>query len=421
MSAEVVLVGRVTDVRRARVRGPASEPVHRVHLVVLEAFRGVSDRGVDIVTSTSSCGISFKRGEEYLIYAWRDRETGLLKTSACSRTNLAAQSVENIENLRGLTSGQGPSQVFGFVTREPSDLQLPFRASVPISGVRIHLRSGDKSWQTTTDERGEYEFGGLPGGVYEASADLVDGPADQRQRRFTLVSGGCSRQNFLGVTVGRIAGRLIDSDNQPVPNVLVEIKGVPPTPDPRLVFSRFTDAEGRFIHEMLPMGEYLLGVNLRSPPNKRDWYGKRAPFERSFFPGVTVRNEARILKLQAGQNIEELVFQLPPRPNVRTIHGRAVFPDGSPATAVVALLDLDYPGDEAQVEAVLTDRDGGFWVAGIEGRPYALLATGKYKGRLVHSGFTEISPDVKELVRLVLSRESCEICSRFQIWRSPLW
>lgn len=222
LRTEIVFVGRVK-----RVRLVDKGTVREVRLTIRESFRGVTDQEVDLITSTSDCGIDFLANKNYLVYAWRDQNSGRLKTGACSRTALVEESAENIENLRAITSGRGVSRVFGFATSNPSDLQIPVRPSLPIAGIPIVVRSGSVSWRTVTNDRGEYEITNLPAGKYEASAALPKTNEDQRTHWFELVAGGCSRQNFLGVPVARISGRLLDASNQPVPNVLVEVEAVP--------------------------------------------------------------------------------------------------------------------------------------------------------------------------------------------------
>jgi tissue inhibitor of metalloproteinase len=427
MNAEIVFRGRVTGLQQSTSGSSGSEALRQAHLVVLEAFRGMTDREADIFTSLSDCGIRFEERKEYLIYAWRDKVSGRLETGACSQTALAERSIENIQNLRELTSGKGPSHVFGFTTSEPSDLQLPFRASLPLVGVPILLRSGNKSWQAVTDNRGNYEFKSLAGGLYEISAELSGISTEQRVRQFKLEPGACIRQNFLGVLVGRISGQLLDSLNQPVPNILVDIKAVPPTKQPQIFLRGLTDTQGRFSYGTLEMGQYVLGVNLEDPPGKHDWYGKRVPYSSSYYPGVATASDARIVKLEAGpnQNIDGLEFRLPPNPAPMVVRGNAMLPNGSPARAIVSLLDLAYPGDKAQVDTVRTNPDGSFSISGVEGRPYAILAQARRDGRIQHSELTAIVPNTARPFRLVLSNddspESCEVCKRFQIWESPLW
>ena len=344
MNTEAVFVARVEGVRRVSPASGRGESSRKVHVVVIEAFRGVADPELDLFSPASDCGIDFQNGKEYLIYAWRDSASHQLQTYACSRTALAERSEQNIEELRSLLSGRGTARVFGFVTADPANLEIPFRASSPVEGIPIVLRSSGHSWRTITDFHGDYEFKDLPPATYEEAAELQGNGADRTRSQITLTAGACSRQNFLSVPVARISGRLLDSGNQPVSGVLVEIEAVPPTRQPRPIFRKFTDADGRFTYTNLEMGRYVLGVNLENPPYAHDWYDKRSRLPRAYYAGVTDRDQAAVVTLQGGQNVDELEFRLPPSPHVLTLRGNVVLPDRSPVQAYVSLIDLEYPG-----------------------------------------------------------------------------
>jgi Carboxypeptidase regulatory-like domain len=423
MTAEVVFVGRVETVKQIPPLAQDPVPARQVHIVVLEPFRGIEHREVDLVTSMSDCGVKFERNKEYLIYAWRDKESGRLETGACSQTAVAERSQENIQNLREIATGKGPARVFGFATAAPSDLQLPFRASMPLAGVAVTLRSGDQSWRVLTDEKGNYEIRSLPAGDYQMFANLAGPPNDQRN--FQLRGGECLRQTVLGVAVGKIAGTLLDSQGTPVPNVLVEIEGVPSTSTPKPFLRPLTDTNGHFESDNISAGEYVLGVNFETPPYAHDWYDKRSPLPRSYYPGVLRRTDASIVKVQAGQDATDLQFRLPPSPAHLTVKGTVAGSDGSLVEALVSLIDLEYDREHAQVDTVQAAPDGRFSIEAIEGRPYAVFAQLNRDGRIQHTGLIEISGKATEGLHLVLTandaEDACEVCNRYRLGQSPLW
>src|SRR5262249_17757150 len=156
----------------------------------------------------------------------------------------------------------------------------------------------------------------------------------------------------------------------PISNTVVEIQAVPPTRQPHPIFVPMTDADGRFHFDNLEMGQYVLGFNLRTPPYAHDWYGKRVPYDRSFYPGVADRSKATIVTLESSRDVNGLEFRLPPVLNPVIIRGRVIAQDGSPVRATVSLLDLDYLGETAQVDTVRTSADGIFGIQGAEGRRY---------------------------------------------------
>jgi len=69
-----------------------------------------------------------------------------------------------------------------------------------------------------------------------------------------------------------------------------------------------TDAQGRFIHEWLDAGQYVVGINLAW--SARDFLGKPSRYPRIYYPGVTNRGQAHVVKLEGGQNIDDLQFRL---------------------------------------------------------------------------------------------------------------
>jgi hypothetical protein len=271
--------------------------IKHVRIRVTESSRGMDEQEVELTTGIDSCGITFQENESYLVYASRDTSSKALKTGACSGTQRFQDLDEQLQYLRGLKTGETQARVFGFVTRDPTDMQFLVRASKPAAAVPLVLRSGGRAWQTATDSEGNYELAGLQPGSYEISAGLPNLPAQQTSRQVELSAGECSRQAFLATPVGRISGKLLDFEGHPVLDVLVELEAVPLTEQPRPYAQ--TEHDGGFVHESLPAGQYLLGFNLSAPPNAKDWYAKRVPYARSYYPGVTDRAAAQVLRLEA--------------------------------------------------------------------------------------------------------------------------
>ena len=179
----------------------------------------------------------------------------------------------------------------------------------------------------------------------------------------------------------------------------------------------FTDKEGRFSQVKLDGGDYVLGLNLESPPNARGWEGKRVPYARSYYPGVTDRPRAQVLHLEPGQEIENLEFKLPPAPQPLTVTGTVIGPSGSPAKADVMLMDLDYPEASSQVDSTRTKSDGRFSLTGVVGRSYVLFAHIRGRNYHFHSEALDLARADDKPIRLdLLEKEpydNCKICKRF--------
>jgi hypothetical protein len=182
--------------------------------------------------------------------------------------------------------------------RQPSSSHTP-----------IQLSFGSSSRLAFTDAKGKYEFGLLPAGRYQILAELSNVPERQRSFDIDVPAGACRMQPFLSVPAGRISGRLVETNNRPVAGVFVEIEAIPPTPQPHPMLKMPTDAQGRFVHEWLEAGRYVLGINLTS--SGRDFLGIPSRYPRIHYPGVTNRVEARPVELEGGQNVDDLQFLLP--------------------------------------------------------------------------------------------------------------
>jgi hypothetical protein len=195
---DAAFVGHVTRVKRS---GRDSKAELQVHLVIKEGFRGPQARGVDIVTSATSCGIAFREGQDYLVFANKKDGTSTLITHACSGTKLLRDSERELEHLRALAKGETRSGIHGVVTADQSDFVTPIRASKPLANVPIQLSGGGVSRLTFTDAEGNYEFGFLPVGRYQIRAELSDVPERQRSFDIDIAAGACGVQAFLSPTL----------------------------------------------------------------------------------------------------------------------------------------------------------------------------------------------------------------------------
>ena len=398
---------------------------HSVRFRVTEAFRGITDQEVEILTGYDSCsGVRFQEFKPYLVHAWRNKDSGQLETAACSGTGPVEDLQDAVEYLRALKAGTSQIRVHGFVTSNPDDVQFGFRSTAPLAGIPVLLRSETASWQALTVADGTYEFTGLTPGSYEISASLPALPAGQTIRKLRLDPGSCSKQDFLGARIGKISGTLLDSRGNPVSGVLVDIEAVPPTKQPHPLVRSLTDDNGYFEHTSLLTGDYVIGVNLETPPNAKDWYGKRVPYLRTYYPDVTDRAAAQVLRIEPSQNIERLEFRFPRRPEPLTVTGTVSWPGRGLARAGVWLMDTEYPADSSQVDSVSTKRDGRYVLIGADGCHYILFAHVDKGDYHYHSELLQVdkSPDKPIRIEITIKEpaETCRICKRFTHFWEPL-
>ncbi len=124
----------------------------------------------------------------------------------------------------------------------------------PVPGAIV----GGGELLVTTDHLGRFTLTGVPTGPQTIAAVLPADPADPE----TMARSGsgslevvAGNDNFVVVrlgALGRLSGRVLDADGNPVPNTSVAI------PSEGGFFWADTDAEGRYVFERMNLGSYTL-------------------------------------------------------------------------------------------------------------------------------------------------------------------
>lgn len=170
-TSDAVFVGTVTA---------ASAGAYRFH--VTETFKGVNG---DYFEVAGVPGTGFQIGKQYLVFASTltlDNGTKYHIAHACGFTRELKYAQASLEQVRAEKSGQRVASVYGTLLRTfPETLNWDESYVRPLPGIVVRLRSGQKSYETKTDEYGVYAFKRIPPGTYEVSADLPPNLALWRQ------------------------------------------------------------------------------------------------------------------------------------------------------------------------------------------------------------------------------------------------
>jgi 5-hydroxyisourate hydrolase-like protein (transthyretin family) len=401
-----------------------------IHFAVEEVFSGAIGRKVDIHTGSGGgdCGYWFKHGERYVVYAYYDEKEGY-RTSICTRTRAVAEAAEDLSYLRQLPPKGTGARLYGIVAKPGYDEDAAGTERKPegLPGITVTAKNArGKKLTAVTDAEGNYEFNALQPGDYEVQADLPDyyyRDEYSSVRKLHINDRGCGIAHFVAAVNGRVAGRVVDAEGNPV--VYIEVRLVSADVDEvHRAFSERgmdnTDNEGRFEIEQMPPGRYLLGVNLENRPDHEH------PYPRTYYPGVAARVEATVIEIGLGQKQSVRELRLPSRLVERTAQGIVVWPDGTPATgAEVYMTHINRPGYSVSGTAK-ADAQGRFMLAGLDGQTYFVHAHApKYPSKPYNeSGQTHAEPPQVTLaenafgLKLVLTSDGA-VCQHYYKREKP--
>ncbi|HEX7330559.1 MAG TPA: carboxypeptidase-like regulatory domain-containing protein, partial [Pyrinomonadaceae bacterium] len=157
-SSDAVFVGQLRDITPPNPRAANTLPTAMLHFIVEEPFRGITSATVDIETfSGTSCDMQFVKGIRYLIYANRGSGSNQLFAGPCTRTTELRNADEDLTYLRSLAQQGVTESIAGRIARFKYE---------PMAGIKIEVRKESKSFETTSDEQGNFSFSLAGPGTY---------------------------------------------------------------------------------------------------------------------------------------------------------------------------------------------------------------------------------------------------------------
>ncbi len=250
----------------------------------------------------------------------------------------------------------------------------------PLAGVKLIVDGPSGHLESVTAKSGAHEFRALAPGHYRVRADIPEHLAYFWKAQVDVYDRGCAEVEFSARFNGQIRGTvsgLRDHALEAAKIDLIPVSGAKvPLPKGTSTFTYL----GRFELRDLPPGRYLLGINISGPPNPQ------CPMPRLYYPGVTERSKATIIRLGESQEFFAGDFVLPSRPE-QAIEGAVVWPDGLPAAgARVRAEGADCPW-LVSAGYVWTDLQGRFSTKACVGARYWVHASvdggGNVNGRWV--------------------------------------
>ncbi len=332
-----------------------------LHFIVDQPFRGVTGATVDVETSSgTSCDVKYVKGKRYLIYAERDSESKQLFTGMCMAGGELDEVEEDLNYIRSLRQQGVAESIKGRVGK--------FKR---MSGVKVEVRNQNKSFETTTDERGDFSLSLEGPGTYNVRL-LIPSSVGVLARRENLLDklettealttieykvelgkSECDYRQFDTYPVdvratAVVSGFVLTASGRPVQGFVYLQRASDPD---RSDFTKI-EADGSFKFEEVPVGEFHLVLNPRNEaPGEGD-----PPYARTFYPNATDVSGATKIVVTEGAKLENLTLRVGRAFKARTVSGKVVWETGAPAPGARIAI---YNGDQ-YVRAVDADKKGLF-------------------------------------------------------------
>jgi hypothetical protein len=158
--AKAVFVARAVKVLGTRDDEGSYPEDTLTKLRVRKIYRGEVPQEVFAYMTNGADGLpEYKKGHDYLIYASGfDAATRVVLTSVCIGSRELDKDDEELVELKRLAEGQGQMSLSGRALRYEDEQPLP--------GLQVILTGNNRSFQTSTDEKGAFTFHPTQSGSY---------------------------------------------------------------------------------------------------------------------------------------------------------------------------------------------------------------------------------------------------------------
>jgi len=373
-----VFRGRVESITRVASKSTVGLPLgRRVTFTVMEPFRGVTGRTLDVRTGNGGgdCGYPFKEGVEYLVFASMNESTGELATGICSKTKPATQAEEDLTYARAVASGAAPA---GHITGEirVASRSLTRQAvpePAPMGNVALRLERNGVVSTAESDAAGRFTFDALSTGKYELSLVVPEGyySLEEFPKSLELPDvSACATATATLLFDGRAKGRVVDARGQPIEGLTVDLTapaGLEQPIGPERIRA-VTNREGAYEFARVPPGRFVVGLN-----TQRDREGG-LPMPRIFHPGVERLTEATRVTLAGGERVALRDLVVPATVVYAQITGIVLAPNGALSPGARVYLKGPSAADYILTEPAIADDQGRFVVSVLSGREYRIFA-----------------------------------------------
>ncbi len=319
-----------------------------------EALKGIAPDTKEVEVGRGPCLDGYELGTQYLILVHHIE--GDPSTAGFTRGEPLENATESIALFRALARGEHVTEIKGRIAENVEDFLLRFDLDVEhrpgLRGVTITASKEGRNYTTSSDFTGSYALRVPESGRYEVAAKLAGHASAQPTYELDVAPDSC-RELDLGMwTASHLTGYVVGADGKPAEGIAVELE--PPSEIHNFLPKVKTDATGKFEFVNIPQGDYIVGVNIGG-------VNSELPYDTRFYPGVTERSAARVVKITGAPSIEGLNFQIGERKPTRSIIVAMEWPDGRPvinASVMCRSSRLGQPGSRADFVWRYVDQTG---------------------------------------------------------------
>jgi hypothetical protein len=300
---------------------------NRLLLTVEELFKGLRTGTKEAEVSVerqANCDLELVDGRRYLVFAVQS-SSALLASRDCPVPIPIRQAAMDVRWLRAWVQGSTPSEIIGQVRTTAGGLLLNNFEGQPLWETELIASGEGGVYRAMTDSQGGFTIRGLMPGKYDLRAIRFGYQSVRSSYPVNVPRGGCARVSLSMFSSSSISGKISNPDGQPVQGVKVEL-ALMEDGGMQLAKETTSNEEGRYEFNRIPVGDYVLGVNLFQGLNSR------LPYPARYFPGVASRELATVLRIDEGQNLSPYDFSLEGPQRTRTIRVKVKWPDGRPVT-----------------------------------------------------------------------------------------
>ncbi len=381
-------------------------PVYNsVRFTVEKKYRGTVDKDIEITSS-----FNFKEGGKYFVYAvtGKDGKIYQLDNGECGAPPVLLENAkDDLEYAEEIAAGKTGTRIFGSVFEDAQRLGTQ-RQNVPLENVEVTIKSQKDSFTTRTDKKGKYIFKNIPPGEYKISTSTLKSLREKVPGEFYFHSRSSTKSrivligesvlgefilpgstqktktyyrhsdsySFVFTSLSSIEGKAVDSGGTIPPQQyvwLIPTFNGKADLDDYIRYKWTNPADGKFVFEDVPKGEYIIVVN------RNNCHSDNHPeYARSFFPGVADLADAEVITVEENQNIKIRKFRLSPPLKERWFAGVVLAADKKTlenATVFLITSNQKNPNECFSVNIeTKTDKFGRFRLKGYESYEYKIRA-----------------------------------------------